>query len=402
MSKPLAADEVIPLARPLIGKREIKLVKRVLRSGRLSLGPMLARFEADLAAFCGGQEAVATSSGTTALHLAVRQLGWEEGAAVLTTPLSFVATANALLYERVEPVFCDIDPVTLNLDPAAAAAAVGERTVGVLPVHIFGAAAAMPTFEALAASGSLSILEDGCQALGARDEQGQVIGSRGNLTSFAFYANKQLTTGEGGALVCADPATAAHLRSARNQGRAPDMSRLDFDRLGFNYRLSDLQAALGVAQLERADEILRARVELAALYRQALSSKLDPAPLGAAAADQLAYLPDLPGEAERSWFVYLVRLPRGVDRRAVIDRLAADLIETKDYLPCIHLFEFYRERFGYQSGQFPIAEEFAAHSLSLPFWVGMGEVEVERVCTALAAALAAAAPRAARRIETAG
>ncbi|HEY6145703.1 MAG TPA: DegT/DnrJ/EryC1/StrS family aminotransferase, partial [Solirubrobacterales bacterium] len=233
----------------------------VLRSGQLSLGPMGERFERGFAAWLGVDDAVMTSSGTTALHLGVRMLGWGDGDEVVTSPFSFVASANCLLYEGVRPVFADVEEETLDLDPAAAAAAVGERTVGLLPVHIFGFPAAMPELEALAAKHGLGVLEDACEALGAVDSEGRKVGARGNLATFAFYANKQMTTGEGGMIVPRDPDEAARLRSERNQGRAPNMKFMDHERLGFNYRLTDVQAALGVAQLERLDTMLAARAE---------------------------------------------------------------------------------------------------------------------------------------------
>jgi perosamine synthetase len=239
----------IPLAQPDIGTREEELVLEVLRSGQLSLGPMGERFEREFAAWLGVDDAVMTSSGTTALHLGVRMLGWGEGDEVVTSPFSFVASANCLLYEGARPVFVDVEEETLDLDPAAAADAVGERTTGLLPVHIFGYPAAMPELEALAQKHGLGILEDACEALGAVDSEGRSVGARGNLATFAFYANKQMTTGEGGMIVPRDPDEAARLRSERNQGRAVDMGWLDHDRLGYNYRLSDLAAALGVAQV---------------------------------------------------------------------------------------------------------------------------------------------------------
>ncbi|MGH2986318.1 MAG: DegT/DnrJ/EryC1/StrS family aminotransferase, partial [Solirubrobacterales bacterium] len=246
----------IPLARPELGEREEELVLEVLRSGRLSLGSILERFERDFAGYLGVADAVAVSSGTAALHLGVRALGWGPGDEVITTPFSFVASANCLLYEDVTPVFCDVDPVTLNIDPAAVADAIGEQTAGLLPVDILGYPAALPALERIAAKRGMGLLEDACEALGAVDAEGRRLGTGDGLAAFAFYANKQLTTGEGGMLAVSDPALAARLRSERNQGRAPEMSWVDHDRLGFNYRLTDLQAALGVAQLERLDQML--------------------------------------------------------------------------------------------------------------------------------------------------
>lgn len=371
----MAAREEIPLARPEIGAREQELVAEVLRSGRLSLGPVGERFERELASWLGAADAVAVSSGTTALHLGVRALGWGPGDEVLTSPFSFVASANCLLYEDVRPVFCDVDPVSLNLDPAAVEAAVGERSAGILPVHIFGFPAAMPELEAIAARHGLGVLEDACEALGAVDSEGRTVGTRGNLATFAFYANKQLTTGEGGAIVPRGRADAERLRSERNQGRAPDMDWLDHDRLGFNYRLSDLAAALGVAQLEKLDRMLAARAAVAALYEAGLGAVEGlETPLAAR------------GTERRSWFVYVVRLPAGADREATIAALAARGIASKAYLPCIHLFEHLREQ-GWREGQFPVAEAAAARSLALPFFPAMTESQVTRVCEALAEVL---------------
>src|ERR1700760_3102686 len=240
--------EPIPLSGPDLGAREEELVLEVLRSGRLSLGPMGERFERAFADFLGVDDAVAVSSGTAALHLGVRQLGWGPGDEVLTSPFTFVASANCLLYEGAVPVFVDVDPATLDIDPDAAPAAVTERTKGLLPIDIFGWPAAWPELEALAARHGLGVLEDSCEALGAVDSEGRMVGTRGNFSPFSFYANKQMTTGEGGMIVPTDPDAAARLRSERNQGRAVDMGWLDHDRLGFNYRLSDIASAVGVAQ----------------------------------------------------------------------------------------------------------------------------------------------------------
>jgi perosamine synthetase len=367
----------IPLANPELGAREEELVLEVLRSGRLSLGPMGERFERELAAWLGVEDAVAVSSGTTALHLGVRALGWEAGDEVLTSPFSFVASANCLLYEGVRPVFCDVDPVTLNIDPAAARAAVGERTVGILPVHIFGYPAAMPELEALAAEHGLGLLEDACEALGATDSEGRGVGTRGNLATFAFYANKQLTTGEGGMIVPSNPTLAARLRSERNQGRAVDMGWLDHGGLGFNYRLSDVAAALGVAQVEKLDAMLADRARVAGLYE---------AGLAALGVDGLQAPSPGRGDERRSWFVYTVRLPEDADRDATIARLGEGGIASKAYLPCIHLFPHLRE-LGYGEGQFPVAEAASASSLALPFFPAMSEAQVGRVCEALAESL---------------
>ena len=370
----------IPLARPDVGADEEHLVLEVMRSGRLSLGPMLERFEREFAAWIGSEGAVAVSSGTAALHLGVRALGWTRGDEVVTSPFSFVASANCLLYEDVTPVFCDIDPVTLNMDPQAAEAACGSRTVGVLPVHIFGYPADLESLGRTAAAQGLGVLEDACEALGAVDAQGVRLGARGSPAAFAFYANKQLTTGEGGMLTAGDASVREQVRSERNQGRAEDMDWLAHDRLGFNYRLSDIAAAIGVAQLARVEKLLAERRRVAAWYAERLSG-----------VEGLELpCPDT-GLARRSWFVYVVQVPLGVDRDSVIRALAERGIASKAYLPCIHLQPFYRERFGYRGGEFPVAEQVAARSLALPFFTRMTEEQVDRVCETLSELVPAAA-----------
>jgi perosamine synthetase len=297
-----------------------------------------------------------------------------------------VASSNSLLYEDATPVFCDIDPVTLTIDPEAVAAAVGDRTAGILPVHIFGYPADLPALEKIAKDRGLGILEDACQALGAVDRTGRKIGTAGHIATFAFYANKQMTMGEGGVLVTPDKEVAARVRSERNQGRAPDMGQVEHDRLGFNYRLTDLQAAIGIAQLGRLQELLNARDDVAALYRERLT-QLGAEPAGEDDHDDLVLPCENRGEERRSWFVFCIQLPPGTDRDAVIASLASSGIASKAYLPCIHLFPPYRERFGFKGGEFPVAERVAERSLALPFFTSMSESQVDRVCTALGEAL---------------
>jgi len=370
------ALEVVPLARPVLGAEEERAVVDVLRSGQLSLGPRVAQFEQAFAARLGAPYASAVSSGTAGLHLALRAAGVRDGDEVITSPFSFVASANAALYERARPVFADIDPLTLNLDAQAAAAAITPRTRALLPVHIFGYPADMPAFERVAAEHDLAIVEDACEALGARHADGPAVGARGHAAVFGFYANKQLTTGEGGMVTLGDATVKARVDSERNQGRAPDMGWLDHDRLGFNYRLSDIACAIGVAQLRRLDESLAARADVAERYRQALDG-VEGLTLPCADAD---------GDV-RGWFVFVVQLPRGVDRDETVRALAAAGIQSKPYLPAIHLMSFYRERFGHREGEFPVCEDVAARSLALPFFPSLSEEQVARVCQALRAAI---------------
>ncbi len=368
----MAQQGAIPLARPVLGEAEERAVIEVLRSGQLSLGPRLVEFERLFSTRVGAPLASAVSSGTAGLHLALRAVGVGEGDEVITSPFSFVASANAALYERARPVFADIDPVTLNLDPAAAEASITERTRTILPVHIFGYPADMPAFEAISERHGLGIVEDACEALGARHADGIPVGGRGNPAVFGFYANKQLTTGEGGMVTLGEAAMKERIDSERNQGRAPDMGWLDHDRLGFNYRLSDIACALGIAQLGRLESMLAGRARVAGLYREALAG-IDGLELPCA---------DSEGNV-RGWFVFVVQLPHGVDRDATVRALAAAGIQSKPYLPAIHLMSFYRERFGHRPGEFPVCEDAAAQALALPFFPEMSEGQVARVCEEL-------------------
>jgi len=366
------SQEVIPLARPVLGQAEERAVIDVLRSGHLSLGPRVPEFERLFAERVGAPLACAVSSGTAGLHLALRAVGVGEGDEVITSPFSFVASANAALYERARPVFADIDPVTLDLDPQAAAAAVTDRTRALLPVHIFGYPADMPAFERLADKHDLGIVEDACEALGATHADGIPVGGRGHPAVFGFYANKQLTTGEGGMVTLADPDLKERIDSERNQGRAPDMGWLDHDRLGFNYRLSDIACALGIAQLQRLEEMLAGRARVAVLYREALTEI------------EGLELPCLDRDGDiRGWFVFVVQLPPGVDRDETVRALGRVGIQSKPYLPAIHLMSFYRERFGHREGEFPVCEDVARRSVALPFFPGMGEGQVARVSAQL-------------------
>jgi perosamine synthetase len=356
----------------VLGAEEEWLVSEVLRSGVLSLGPRVTEFERLFAEFVGSPFASAVSSGTAGLHLALRAVGVSDGDEVITSPFSFVASANVALYERARPIFADIDPVTLNLDPRAAAAAVTERTRALLPVHIFGYPADMAALGGIAAKHGLGVVEDACEALGGAYADGTAIGGRGNPAVFGFYANKQLTTGEGGMITLGDASLKARVDSERNQGRAPDMGWLDHDRLGFNYRLSEVACAVGIAQMERLDGMLDDRTRVAGLYRDALAG-IDGLELPCENRD---------GE-RRGWFVFVVQLPRDIDRDQTVLALAELGVQSKPYLPAIHLMSFYRERFGHREGEFPVCEDVASRSLALPFFPGLSEGEVARVAEAL-------------------
>ena len=368
----------VPLAQPVLGPEEEAAVLEVLRSRQLSLGPRIPAFERAFAAFVGAPHASAVSSGTAGLHLGLRAAGVTDGAEVVTSPFSFVASANAVLFERARPIFADIDPRTLNLDPEAAAAAITSRTTALLPVHIFGYPADLPAFERM----GLPIVEDACEALGARHADGVAVGGRGHAASFGFYANKQLTTGEGGMVLTADAGVKARIDSERNQGRAPDMGWLDHDRLGFNYRMTDLQAAIGSVQVGRLPGMLADRATVAGWYREALAPLAAELGLGLPCEDT--------GGDVRGWFVWVVQVPRGVDRDETIRALRDHGVQSKPYLPAIHLMSLYRERFGHREGEFPVCEDIAARSVALPFFPEMRQHQVERVTQALRAVLTSA------------
>jgi perosamine synthetase len=366
----------IALSAPWLGEREEELVREVLRSGRLSLGPALDRFELALAERVDSAHVAAVSSGTAGLHLAVRLAGLGPGDEVITTPFSFVASANCILYEGATPVFADVDPQTLNLDPQGVEAAVTERTKAILAVDIFGYPAELDALARIAEGHGLELLEDACQALGAQ-YRGRPLGSFGHPTVFAFYPNKQMTTGEGGAVAVAAEEDWELLKSLSNQGRTDSGEWLTHGHLGFNYRLDDLSAALGLAQLEKLDAILELRAEVAGRYAELIT------PL------EGVEVPLSDDEDHvRSWFVYVVRLAEKIDRNLVMARLADDGIASKPYLPSIHLQPYWRERFGTGEGMYPVSESASRHSLALPFHTRLTAGEQERVVDALARAVA--------------
>jgi perosamine synthetase len=372
--------DVIPIAQPVIGREEEEAVLEVLRSGHLSLGPRVPEFERRFAEFVGAPCASAVSSGTTALHLAYRAVGVTDGTEVVTSPFTFVATANAAVYERARPVFADIDPVTLNLDPEAARAAITERTSAVVPVHIFGYPADMVAFESF----GVPIVEDAAQGLGAVHHDGVAVGGRGNPSIFGFYPNKQLATGEGGMITLGSAEMKVMIDSERNQGRAPNMDWLDHDRLGFNYRLSDVACAIGLAQMDRLDDMLAARARAAGWYREALGELAAQRGLGLPCEDGATIAGD-----RRGWFVFVVQVPHdGPSRDDVIRALRERGVQSKPYLPAVHLMSYYREAFGYREGQFPVCEDVAARSLALPFFPQLTQGQVARVAATLADILA--------------
>jgi perosamine synthetase len=367
----------ISLSSPWIDERDEELVLEVLRSGWLSLGPTGPRFEGLLAEAVEAPYAAAVSSGTAGLHLCMRLAGIGPGDEVITSPYSFVASANCAIYEGATPVFADIDPNTLNLDPAAVESAVTSRTKAIVAVDIFGYPCELDELRAICSRHGLAFVEDSCEALGAL-YKGRPLGSHGHPAVFAFYPNKQLTTGEGGAVTTSSEEEYELLRSLRNQGRLETSSWLQHGRLGFNYRLDDISAALGIGQLEKLDRILAARSAVAARYGELLAGLDVEPPL----ADDAAHV--------RSWFVYVVKLPPGVDRDAVMFRLGEQGIASAPYLPSIHLQSYMRERYGFGEGLCPVSEDASARTLALPFHALLGAEDQARVVEALGTALSVA------------
>jgi perosamine synthetase len=365
----------IVMSAPTIDDSDIAMVVKVLKSGQLSIGPFVDEFERRFANYVGTKHAIAVSSGTAGLHLCICAAGIGFGDEVITTTFSFVASANCILYERAKPIFVDIDERSLNIDAAQAAAAVSGRTRAILPVHIFGRPPALAALGAICRRHNLVLIEDACEALGA-EYHGKKVGSFGDAAVFGFYPNKQMTMGEGGVITTDHREWDTKLRSLRNQGRHEMGTWLRHDSLGFNYRLNEMSAALGVSQLSRIDQLLERRNNVAAMY--------------------LSYLKDAPGvtvlspvaaTSRPSWFVFVVRLEEGISRSKVIEELNNRGIPTRVYFPPIHLQPYFVERFGYRKGDFPVAERVARSTLALPFHANMSQASVEQVATALKRAI---------------
>jgi perosamine synthetase len=365
----------VPLSRPYLDEREEELVLEVLRSGRLSLGPAIERFEQLIAERVGAPYAAGVSSGTAGLHMLCHIAGVAEGDEVITSPVSFVATANCFIFDGGRPVFADVDQQTLNLDPEAVEAAITDRTKGIVAVDMFGYPCELDELRAIAARHGLWLIDDSCEALGA-EYKGLPIGSHGVSGAFGFYPNKQITTGEGGIVTTHSEEEWELLKSLRNQGRSYDSRWFHHVRLGFNYRITDVQAAMGIGQLEKLDRLLAMRADVARRYGELLAS-IDGVELPCA--DD--------ADHRRSWFVYVVKVAEGIDRDAVLERLASQGIEAGHYVPAVHLQPYLRDAYGFSEGMCPVAEDACSRTLALPFFPQLEAEDQKLVVDALQDAL---------------
>jgi len=361
----------IPLSAPDITESEINAVVEVLRSPRLSLGPKLEEFERDVAEYAGAKHAVAVNSGTSGLHLCVRAIGLKDGDEVITTPFSFIASANVLLYENAVPVFVDINPLTLNIDANKIEAAITAKTKAIMVVHVFGRPSPMREILEIANRYNLKIIEDACEAIGAESEN-RKVGNLGDCGVFAFYPNKQITTGEGGIIVTDDDKLAECAKILRNQGRDTKSEWFEHTQLGYNYRLSDINCALGIAQLKRIENILHQRESAARKYNERL------------AANRHLITPEIDiANGKISWFVYVVGLSENftrTQRDSIVSQMNRAGIGCGRYFAPIHLQPLYVEKFGYQTGDFPNAERAAERVVALPFFNRITDAQVDEVC----------------------
>lgn len=363
----------VRLSKPFIGKEEIDAVIAVMQSGTLSLGPKLEEFEKMFADYIGAKHAIAVNSGTSGLHLIVKALGIKEGDEVITTPFSFIASANVALFEGAKPVFVDIDKNTYNMDPSKIEEAITPKTRAILPVHVFGQACDMDPIISIAKKYNLKIIEDSCEAIGARYKN-KKAGTFGDASVFAFYPNKQITTGEGGMIVTNNDEIATLCRSYRNQGR-DTMAWLGHARMGYNYRLDEMSCALGVEQLKKIETILNMRKNVAEKYLKKLAHNKN------------VILPIVPSYNRESWFVFVIQVRAGINRNRVIDLLKERGVASNIYFPPIHLQKFYKENFGFKEGDFPITEEISNRTIALPFFTEITDDEIDYVCKNLVEAI---------------
>jgi len=364
----------VPLSSPDIVGKDIEAVLGVMKTRFLSIGPKVVEFEKKIGSYAGTKYAVAVNSGTSALHLIIRGMGIGEGDVVITTPFSFIASSNCILFERARPLFVDIDEQTLNLDPDKTDEQLGkmsqkelDKVKAMIVVDAFGQPADWDRFTEIARRYNLLLIEDSAEALGS-GYKGRKCGSFGKAGVFAFYPNKQITTGEGGILVTNDAELARLARSMRSQGRGESGEWLDHERLGYNYRMDELSSALGCSQMERIEEILDKRAKIAEMYNQKLSLVEE------------IQIPHISNKTTKmSWFVYVIRLDGKINRDKVIKYLNKEGVQCKPYFTPIHLQPFYRKMFGYKEGDFPVTEDVTGRTIALPFFNNLQEEQIDYV-----------------------
>ncbi len=364
----------VPLSSPDIIEKDIEAVVRVMKTRFLSIGPKVVEFEKGMGSFVGTKYAVALNSGTSALHLIIRGMGIGEGDVVITTPFSFIASSNCILFERGRPLFVDINEQTLNLNPDKTDEQLGkmsqeelDKVKAIIVVDAFGQPADWDRFTEIARRYNLLLIEDSAEALGS-EYKGRKCGSFGEAGVFAFYPNKQISTGEGGILVTDDAELARLARSMRSQGRGESGEWLDHERLGYNYRMDELSSALGCSQMERIEEILEKRAKVAGMYGEKLAE-----------VEEVEVPFIAPYVSRMSWFVYVIRLERGIDRNKVIKYLNEEGVQCKPYFTPIHLQPFYKKMFGYKEGDFPVTEDVSGRTIALPFFNNLKEEQIDYV-----------------------
>ncbi|MCL5072090.1 MAG: DegT/DnrJ/EryC1/StrS family aminotransferase [Actinobacteria bacterium] len=363
----------IPIAKPYIDKSDIDLVVKVLKSGYLSLGPRHIEFEKMFSSIIDSKYAISVANGTCGLHLAVKAIGIKEGDEVITTPFSFVSSANCLLYEKAKPVFVDIDETTYNLNADSIEKAITKKTKAILVVHIFGQSADMEKIMKIAKAYKLKVIEDACESLGSFYNK-KKTGTFGDVGVFAFYPNKQMTTAEGGMMVTNDQKIYMLCKSLRNQGREDNNKWLQHKYLGYNYRLSELHSALGITQLKKINFLLSERIKIAGYYNKYLQGNKN------------IILPEIGVNRNHTWFLYVVRIMNN-NRNSAISKLEHVGIQTRAYLPSIHLQPFIKKMFGYKKGDFPVSEEISSQTLALPLYIGLKENDVEYISKKLKKAI---------------
>jgi perosamine synthetase len=367
----------VNLSRPDITDAEIQAVVDVLQSPNLSLGPKLREFERAFEEYVGRKHAIAVNSGTSGLFLCTQALGWGPGDEVITTPFTFIASVTTIMMSGAKPVFVDIDPVTLNMDSSKIEGKITDKTKAILPVEVFGNPGGMDQISAIAEKHDLTILEDSCEGLGS-ELNGRKVGAFGHMSTFAFYPNKQMTTGEGGMILTDDDDLAEMCLSLRNQGRGRGGGWLAHDRLGYNYRLSDINCALGIVQLSRIEEFVEKRGNVAKIYQDNLAD------------EERLIVPQAPANSRMSWFVFVVRLADHYtqdQRNTLLQKMLDRGIQVSNYFPPVYLQPFMVQEYGYQKGDFPITDSVCKSTIALPFHNNLSEAHIQLVCKELRACL---------------